>query len=90
MKAYYYHRSTGNKYSFILASGEVFDEVNIALPAGAKEITTEAGDPAIELANGEVCPDLLTANHDGTSQPYIVSSDNAGSHRVYLKVVAKC
>ena len=86
MKIYYYYRSTGNKYSFNRASEEIMDEVEIVLPAEAKEITTEDGSRAIELADGQICADLLTAAHDGVFQPYIVDCSGSEPHRVYLKV----
>ena len=87
MNAYLYYRSTGNKYSFNRASEEIMDEVEIVLPAEAKEITTADNSRAIELADGQICADLLTSAHDGVFQPYIVDcSGNAGPRRVYLKV----
>ena len=86
MKIYYYYRSTGNKYSFNRASGEIMDEVEITLPDGAKEITTADNSRAIELADGQICADLLTAAHDGVCQPYIVDCSGSEPHRVYLKV----
>lgn len=87
MNAYLYYRSTGNKYGFSKVSGEIMDEVEITLPDGAKEITTADNSRAIELADGQICTDILTAAHDGVFQPYIEDcSGNAGPRRVYLKV----
>lgn len=86
MRAYLTYKSTGNVFGWYELNEEKQDEVDIVLPAGASEVETAAGGRAIELEDGQICSDLLTAHHDGTCQPYIVDCSGSAPRNIYLKV----
>ena len=61
MKAYKIY--DGNEsYSFIKIMDVIFDEIEIELPKGAKEIMLNGDFPAVEMPNGEITDILVNAN----------------------------
>ena len=86
MRAYLTYKSTGNVFGLDELKEEKQDEVDIVLPAGASEVETAVGGRAIELEDGQFCPDILTAHHDGICQPYIVDCSGSTPRNIYLKV----
>ena len=86
MRAYLTYKSTGNVFGLYELNEEKQDEVDLVLPAGASEVETAVGGRSIELADGQFCPDILTAHHDGICQPYIVDCSGSTPRNIYLKV----
>ncbi len=86
MRAYLTYKSTGNVFGWYELNEEKQDEVDLVLPDGASEVETAAGGRAIELADGQICPDILTVHHDGICQPYIVDCSGSTPRNIYLKV----
>ena len=86
MRAYLTYKSTGNVFGWYELNEEKQDEVDLVLPDGASEVETAVGGRAIELADGQFCPDILTVNHDGICQPYIVDCSGSTPRNIYLKV----
>ena len=68
---------------------EIYDEVSVLLPEGAKIVLNACDEEVIELASGEIIlvTDIKTAHKSGSAVPYIVSSDGYESKNIYLKVV---
>ena len=68
---------------------EIYDEVKIQLPEGAKIVLNACDEEVIELASGEIVliTDIKTAHKGTTAVPYIVSTDGYESKIIYLKVV---
>ena len=63
------------------------EEIEVNLPAGAKEITTMSESRAVELENGCICPDILTYRKGGSAKPYIVDTAGNNPKKLYLEIV---
>lgn len=65
----------------------LYDEVEVELPEGAKMVKNGFDQDAVELANGCICPDLLTMRRRGIAYPYIVDTTGDKPKNIFLKEV---
>lgn len=65
----------------------LYDEVEVELPEGAKMVNNGFNQDAVELANGCICPDLLTMRRRGNTYPYIVDTTGDKPKNIFLKEV---
>ena len=63
----------------------LYDEVEVELPEGAKMVKNGFDQDVVELANGCICPDLLTVHRRGIAYPYIVDTRGDKPSNIFLK-----
>lgn len=69
------HYSLGYTKRFGLEPADLYDEVEIELPEGVKEVELKSGSRALQTADGEVHREICTQhNKDGSVRPYLVVS----------------
>lgn len=67
------HYSLGYTKRFGLEPADLYDEVEIELPDGVKEVELQCGSRALETAAGELHREIYTQhNKDGSIRPYLV------------------
>lgn len=92
MKIYKNYNYQGLKEMFswhpVQESG-LYDEVEVELPEGAKMVKNGFAQDAVELANGCICPDLLTMRRRGIAYPYIVDTTGDKPKNIFLKEVTR-
>lgn len=64
----------------------LYDEVEVYLPEGAKMVKNGFDQDVIELANGCICPNLLTMHRNGKSYPYLVDTTGKQPINIFLKI----
>ena len=63
----------------------LYDEVEVELPEGAKMVKNGFDQDVVELANGCICPDLLTMHRRGIAYPYIVDTTGDKHSNIFFK-----
>ena len=75
--------------TYATVPAEIYDEVEIILPEGFKEITMKDESKAIEWPDGQItlACEIFTEHKGETAVPYIVDCSGKAPKNLYLKTV---
>lgn len=75
--------------TYAVVPAEIYDEVEIILPEGFKEVTMQDETKAIEWPDGKItlAYEVFTEHKGDTAVPYIVDCSGEAPRKLYLKAV---
>lgn len=89
MRMFLNYNSIYKSGTYAAVPAEIYDEVEIVLPEGFKEVTMKDETKAIEWPNGQItlASEIFTEHKGDTAVPYIVDCSGNAPRNLYLKAV---
>ena len=89
MKMYLNFNGIWKSGTYAVVPAEIYDEVEIILPKGFKEVTMADETKAIEWPDGQItlASEIFTEHKGETAVPYIVDCSGNAPRNLYLKAV---
>lgn len=89
MKMFLNYNGIWKSGTYAVVPAEIYDEVEIILPEGFKEVTMQDETKAVEWPNGKItlASEIFTEHKGETAVPYIVYCSGKAARNLYLKAV---
>lgn len=89
MKMFLNYNGIWNSGTYAAVPAEIYDEVEIVLPEGFKEVTMQDETKAIKWPDGQItlASEIFTEHKGVSAVPYIVDCSGNSPKNVYLKAV---